>query len=231
MILLRPIALTAVVILSLSVSKLEAGLVYSMDFSVDGQGATHDTAGDTLETSPVTGANWTLTFDSASIGSDGTTNEFRTTGGVMRVQDWGGAGIVTSVPISITSDGTVDIVGAGLTIGTDVFNTVGTEGITWFYALGGGANVEAFFGETELGGPVSAGTSLGHTFSGIAVSDGDVLRVGFGVNVNGSGDGVEISSLSVDFNATAVPEPTSFAMLSLLLVSASCLRVRSQCNR
>jgi len=187
-------------------------LVYEADFTIDGQGATHDTVGDALESSPIAGANWVLTFGSPS--SDGSTNEFITVGGVMRVQDWGGDGTVTSNPINIITDGTVDIIGRGLSIGSDAFNNVGTEGVTWFYSLNSGSPVSVFLGETELGGPVSSGTDVGNTFSSIPVSLGDILEVGFTVNVNGGGDGVEISSLSVDF--AAVPEPSAFLFASLV---------------
>lgn len=196
--------ITSIAALLFATATSSATIIYSMDFSNAGEGSTHDTAGDGFESSPVTGTNWELTF--GTISSDGSTNEFITVGGVMRVQDWGGAGTVTSNTISITGDGTVDIAGAALSIGGDSFNTVGTEGITWFYILNAGSPVSVFLGETELGGPVASGTDVGNTFSSVAVSNGDSLEVGFTVNVNGGGDGVEISSLNVDF--TAVPEPT-----------------------
>ena len=185
--------------------------LYTADFSVPGQGSTHTTSTDPLESSPVAGANWTLTFGSPS--TDTTTNEFITTaGGVMRVQDWGGDGTITSALITISGGGLIDITGSALTIGTDSFNDVGTEGITWFYILNGDTT-SVLLGETELGGPVAAGTDVGHSFTSIAVADGDELRVGFTVNVNGAGDGVEISSLVV------IPEPTTALLASLGLLA------------
>jgi hypothetical protein len=60
---------------------------------------------------------------------------------------------------------------------------------------------------------VPAGVDVGHSFGNVAVSAGDALLIGFTVNVNGAGDGVEISSLSADF--TAIPEPSSCVMLGL----------------
>jgi len=189
--------------------------LYNMDFSIAGQGSTHDNTGsDPLEPSPVSGENWTLSYDSLS--SDGSTNEFITVAGnLMRVQDWGGVGTVTSDVILIPSNGTVDITGSGLSIGSDTFNAVGTEGITWFYSLNGGSTIETFLGEVELGGPVAAGTDVGYSFNHISVVAGDALKIGFSVNVNGTGDGVEISAMDVGFAPASVPEPTSSVLFSL----------------
>ncbi|MDA8968483.1 PEP-CTERM sorting domain-containing protein [bacterium] len=187
--------------------------IYSADFSVDGQGSTHDTSGsDPIDASPISGANWTLSFPVPS--SDGSTNEFITTGGVMRVQDWGGDGTVTSLGITIADTGLVQIIGGALSIGDDSFNS-STEGITWFYSINSAAPVEVVVNEASLAnGNVNAGTDVGHTFVDVAVTAGDTLEVGFTVNVNGLGDGVEVSSLSV----TAVPEPSTALLGSLALL-------------
>ena len=205
--------LTSVILASsfIAAPSLSAAL-YSMDFSVVGQGSTHDTGGDAIEPSPIPGANWTLTHGDPS--SDGTTNEFITVAGsLMRVQDWGGTGTITSNTINIPSNGTVDITGSGFSIGADAFNSVGTEGITWFYSVNGGSAVEVYLGETELGGPVAAGTDVGYSFNNVLVSAGDTLEIGFTVNVNGTDDGVEISAMNVEF--APVPEPISSILLSL----------------
>ena len=175
-------------------------VIYAADFSIAGQGSTHDTVGDGFETSPVTGANWTLTF--GSLSSDTTTNEFITTGGLIRVQDWGGSGTITSDTIVTTGAGTVDISGAALTIGTDAFNA-GAEGITWFYTLNGSTTSLTISGPD----PVNSGTDVGNVFSDVAVEAGDILTVGFTVVVDGLSDGVEVSSLTVDF--TPIPEPSA----------------------
>lgn len=216
------ISAAAVVSFAFSFSNLSAAL-YSMDFSVLGQGVTHDTGGDAIEPSPIAGSNWRLTHSTPS--SDGTTNEFITvSGSLMRVQDWGGAGTITSDVINIPANGTVDITSDGLSIGADAFNSVGTEGITWFYSINGNSAVEVYLGETELGGPVAAGTDVSHNFNNVLVSAGDTLEIGFTVDVNGTDDGVEISAMDVEF--TPVPEPTTSILLTL--AGFSCLLRRKK---
>ena len=193
-----------------------SALVYTADFSIAGQGFTHSTSSPPATAPPTqsaAGPNWVASYTSTPA-TDGSLNEFVTAGGVFRVQDFGGTGVLTSNTIAIPATGIVDIAGAAQTIGTDAFNNVGVEGITWFYAINAAAPVEVFLGETELGGPVAAGTNVGNTFSNIAVTNGDSLTVGFRVNVDGAGDGVEVSSLTV--NHTAIPEPSSFAFLTVL---------------
>ncbi|HCL98121.1 MAG TPA: hypothetical protein DHW77_10175 [Verrucomicrobiales bacterium] len=196
----------------LAPASVSSAVLYNMDFSIVGQGSTHNSGGDAIEPSPISGSNWTLTHNNPS--TDGSTNEFITVAGdKMRVQDWGGDGTVTSDPINITSNGIVNINGVATTIGTDVFN-IGSEGVTWFYQINSAGIVSTTIDETTLGaGAVPAGVDVGHSFGNVAVSAGDALLIGFTVNVNGAGDGVEISSLSADF--TAIPEPSSCVMLGL----------------
>ncbi len=205
--------LSALAVSGFFITSATGTTIYAADFSNAGEGSTHDTGADPIDASPITGTNWVLAFPAPS--SDGTSNEFITVGGVMRIQDWGGEGTVTSNEITIASAGTVDITGAALSIGSDAFN-IGTEGITWFYALNG-STTSVFLGETALGGgSVNAGTDVGHVFSSIAVEAGDSLFVGFTVEVDGADDGVEVSALTVDF--TPVPEPTTTLLGTLGLL-------------
>ena len=199
----------------LAVTAAEATVIYSIDFSVAGQGSTHDNTGsDPIESSPIAGGNWTLTF--GSVATDSTTNEFITVGGVMRVQDWGGNGTVTSTLITVTEEGSILIDGVAETIGGDAFTTT-AEGITWFYSLNGGPDVTEFFGGTTFSDS-SSGTSVSHTFGSISVEAGDELLVGFTVNVNGANDGVQVDSMSVSF--TAIPElaPALLGSMGFLLL-------------
>lgn len=218
---------TAIAAMLMIAQSTNADVVDFLDFSTDGQGSTHDTSGsDPVENSPISGGtapnDWVLTFPTPS--SDGSTNEFITVGGVMRVQDWGGEGTVTG-GWTATADGTIDVIGAALVIGTDAFNNVGNEGITWFYSINGGTPIEEFLGETELGGPVAAGTDVGNTFSGISILAGDTIDYGFTVAVDGANDGVEISSVDIHFKA--VPEPSAVVLLGSLAGLAFVRRRRS----
>lgn len=197
----------------LATCSIGTAALYTADFSNAGEGLTHST-GTPPPAGPhtVSGTNWELSYATAPS-TDSSGNQFITVGGVMSVLDWGGDGTITSDPILVTSDGTVDITGAAVAVGGDVFNSVGTEGITWFYKINTDPVVSIYYGETELGGPVAGGTDIGNLFDDIAVSSGDTLLVGFTVNVNGGGDGADISSLEVEL--TPVPEPSSAALLGL----------------
>ncbi len=208
-------------------------VVDSLDFGTPGQGVTHTTTTGFSAPSGTMGGtapnDWMLTYVAANVSTDTSLNEFITVPtGVMRVQDWGGAGTVTATPWVATSAGTVNIAGSGLTIGDDVFNNVGVEGITWFYSINGGATVNFFLGEAELtgsGNPVGSGVDVGHSFSGLSLNPGDSLSYGFTVNVDGANDGVEISAMTVDF--TAIPEPGMSVLLVISLVGLAQCRRRS----
>lgn len=211
--------LLMVLIFSLVPLDCSAELMDVLDFSVEGDGVTHrkvkgsadfrDRFGN-VASSPFVSetGDWVLTW--GSISTDTSLNEFRVSGGNLRVQDWGGVGTLTSAtPWQATTDGTLDIEGIASTI--DQGFNVSSEGITWFYSINGGDNVEQFLGDRT--GDVS------HTFSGIAISAGDQVSYGFYVNVNGAGDGADISSMSLNFfssGGAGTPEPTSLLMFGSL---------------
>jgi len=193
-----------------------ADQVSLLDFSNANDGATHSTDSGFSSTSPYTSStgDWVLTWDDGSVSTDSTTNEFTTTvGGIVRVQDWGGVGTLTkATPWTANSGGTLDIEGIAATIGgSNAFNVTG-EGITWFYSINGGSNVEQFIGVGSDGVDVSGDVS--HTFSNININAGDQIAFGFSVNVNGSGDGAEISSMTLNFSS--IPEPTSLLLFGTL---------------
>ena len=202
----------------LLITTASATTIYTADFSNAGEGSTHDNDPDGFETSPLSGTNWVLTF--GSLDTDGTTNEFITVGGVMRVQDWGGTGTITSDSIPITSNGTVDISGAAAAIAIGPAFNVSGEGLTWFYTLNSTTTTSALLGN---GTSSNNGMDLSNSFNSVAVSSGDTLLVGFTIDVDGVSDGAEISALTVDF--TAVPEPTT-ALLSGLALLALLMRRR-----
>ena len=221
---MRILFVSAVFALSVfDAAQAEAGIIYAMDFSIDGQGATHTgPSSSQFAAGSAVGSNWGLSWP--DVDTDTTLNEFVTDGGLIRVQDWGGSGTVTSDTIAILSAGTVHIASVATTIGDDVFNASG-EGVTWFYAINGGTPTSQLVDEASLGGgAVGSGVSVGATFSNVAVQSGDTLEVGFTAFVNGAGDGLTVSQFGVDFTAT-VPEPSSFALCGIALV---CIAVRKR---
>jgi len=174
-------------LLSCGISPSFAVEFYRADFSVDGQGSTHDTAGDAIESSPVVGANWVIRWD-ADPGSDGSINSFITSGGKLVSSDWGGRAIFETNAIDVSGVNSVTISALADTVGAAVFNS-GSEGFTWFYIRDGGARISQL--------PVTADGSLDYT-EVIDVTSASSLVVGFEFEINGADDGFEISSLSVD---------------------------------
>ena len=221
----------------LAAAPASADVVDYLDFSNEGDGGAHTVPnGILVPSSPIAGGvapnDWVLEFNPLYIESDSTLNEFQVVGGVMRVQDWGGRGTITGSSWTATSDGFLDIVGTGVTLGGDDFNgqvvtgmaEFSDEGITWFYSINGGSNIELFLGDAELGGAPAAGTDVGHTFANIEINEGDVVSYGFSVVVEGANTGVLISSVELDF--TAIPEPTGLGFLTLAMLGVAVRRRR-----
>lgn len=213
-----------------------ADVVDHLDFSTAGQGVVHNTTDTLITSGPAAGGaipnNWVLNYSASNISSDATLNRFVTSGGAMVVDDWGGLGTVEGSWVA-TSDGTMDIVGVAVTLGNDAFDgTVNNgpgitlpEGITWFYSINGGANVEVFLGDADLPGAKLAGSDISNTFGGVSVTAGDTIDYGFSVAVETAGTaGAVISSVEVDF--TAVPEPTSTTILAIGLIGLVARRRR-----
>jgi len=167
--------------------------IYEADFLVDGQGSTHDnTGGDNLEPSPVMGENWSI-FWNVDPATDGSTNRFITEGGVLISDDWGGAAFFESEDIDVSGLTTVNILAEGSTRGSLVFNA-SDEGFNWYYIVDG----------VQTDGPrVTSDGSLDFT-QAVDVSGASTLKVGFAFEVNGAGDGFDITSLTVN---DGVPSP------------------------
>jgi hypothetical protein len=193
------LALCAFATAMFAVSRLEAVLVYSADFSVSGQGSTHNTVGDAIEASPISGVNWTISFPTPS--SDTTTNEFITTGAVMRIQDWGGAGTLVSNSIDVTGWVTVDLTGTFSNL-SDI-NASG-EFLRFFYTLDGGSPVSTLVDDNSAAGSLRQPWQI----LNLDVSSASSMTIGFNFDVDGAGQGWEVSSLVVD-GVTAVPEPAA----------------------
>lgn len=213
---MRCSSLCMVLAACLTAGAAQAETVYDADFSTPGIGSTHTSGGDPLESSPIAGPNWTMSWPSPPA-SDTTTNSFITQGNTVFIDDWGGDGVLTSDAIDVSSYDLVDIAGVAATHGNDVFNNTSTEYFDWFYSIDAGSQVNQLF--TNDG-------SLDHTFSNVDVSGASSLVVGFSFNVNGAGDGVDVSSLTVSGQPTAIPEPATAVLGGLTLVAASLYRRR-----
>ena len=156
--------------------------------------------------------DWNLSWGSVTSERYGaSTNYFATIGGEMVIRDWGGVGTLESATAwQVTEDGTIDVSGvaAAYQNGFDTAN----EGITWFYSINGGDNVQQFVGGFGAG-------DASYTFSDIAVSAGDQISYGFAVEIDGD-DSVYVSSVAINFfsnsGGTGTPEPTSLLMFGSL---------------
>lgn len=159
---------------------------YAADFSVDGQGSTHDSQGDAIEASPIMGTNWSI-FWAEPPATDGSTNSFITSGGNLISDDWGGAGSYESAAIDVSTVSSVSITTVGVTTGVATFNS-GAEFFTWFYILDG-VRTEGL--TTIDDGDLSYSAS-------VDVTGVNSMTVGFEFFINGSRDGFEISTVRVD---------------------------------
>ncbi len=197
----------------------QASIVESLDFSGFNDGVTHTSFDGFSSSSPYnsTTGDWVLTWDSGTVSTDGTLNQFTTLlGGFMRVQDWGGEGtLVSATPWIAPTKGLLNIAGIASTIGgSNVFNDPG-EGITWFYSINGGGNVTQFLNNDG---------SLNHSFDDVYVNVGSAVTFGFSVDVEGEGDGAQISSMTLDFRS--IPEPATLPIILTSMVVLSTRRKR-----
>lgn len=180
--------------------------VYSADFSVDGVGFDHDNAnppavGPQSTTGGVAGSQFTLSYVDAPA-TDASDNFFITDGGILTSRDFGGAATFLTQTIDLTGlmgDATLD--STAETQGTDVFNAA-NEGFQWYYLLDGT--------RTDIGGLVTSDGDLSINET-VDITGASTLQVGFDFEINGGGDGFDVSSVSVD----VVPEPST-ALLGAL---------------
>ena len=180
---------------------MQAQVIYNADFSTEGDGVPDHTMSNPPASAPAVFSggtapnNWTVGYTSTP-GTDGSANEFSVNSGVLRVQDFGGTGTFASAVIDVSGVATLDITALGEVIGSDVQNG-GSEFFEYYYSIDGGAPV------TTPKNVNNAGDDLNYAVVGLDVSSASTLVVGFSCNVNGGGDGYEISSFLV--NATLLP--------------------------
>lgn len=174
-------------------TSLSNAALYTSDFSVDGIGFVHTTASPPASSGTASGSNWTISFSTTPL-TDTTTNSFITSDGSLTAEDWGGPGRFETNLIDVSAVSSVDIIG----LGSGSFNTSPAEFFEWFYSIDGATPVTASKGTAS-----GSNESFDHTFSGVDVSAGSTLLVGFTFSHNGATDGFNVSSVTV------IPEPST----------------------
>lgn len=223
--------LSAPMALGLLITPASGDLIYSADFSNEGDGfPDHDNDGGTAAILPpavapqsVNGGamtspegRWTASY-TATPSTDNTANEFSVDAmGNLRIQDWGNTDARwESFSVDVSGWNSVDIDALGVTLGNGVQNAM-AEKFHYFYTLDGGADQIT---DIALSGD-TAGTAVNYDIAGLDVSGASNLTVGFVFRVNDANDGYSISSFQVN-GVTPVPEPSAFltsAMLGLFLL-------------
>lgn len=207
-----------VILSSVGVSSSHGSLIYDAAFTTAEIGFTHTTSSPPAAgPQSVSGPNYSFGYSTTPL-TDTTSNFMITSGGEFSTIDFGGEAFLRSSSIDVSAFSLVDISGVGATVGSAVFN-VASEDFNWFYSLDGGSEVA--FGLTSADG------SLDAMSSSLNVAGSSALTVGFRYNINGSGDGFDVTSLSV----SAVPEPKFVAPFVLGVFSLLLIRMRSARNR
>jgi hypothetical protein len=200
-----------------------AAIIYSADFSTEGEGFPDHTSSAPPAAAPASASGgtagppegrWTVSYADTPA-TDGTTNEFSVNSGVLRVQDWGGAASFVSEPVTAPGTGSVTFSGSATTLSSGAFDS-GSEGFEWFYTINGGGPI-AFggvgqeFGGNDVGGDIDISASA----ADIPVNGGDTLTFGFNFDVNGQDDGFSVSSMTIDY----IPEPGTALGSSVILLA------------
>jgi hypothetical protein len=185
---LLKIALTLV--FAFSISTLSAQ-IYNADFSNDGDGFADHTNSSPPAAAPASvgpfGAasnQWSLSYTTAP-GSDTTANSFKTNGGNLVSNDWGGQGIFQSQNIDVSAINSVDI--SALTVNSGA----NEDSFKYFYILDGGARVET--ADINSGD----GDNVNYSILNLDVSGANTLVVGFEFSENGNNQGYITSSFIV----------------------------------
>jgi hypothetical protein len=187
-----------------------APLLYEADFSqVVSIDHTND-GSNPIESSPQAGANFTIGY-TGSPASDTTRNFFETDGDSLISSDFGGDHFMRSASIDVRDWNEVVIDILADFVGVDSFNNSPQEFIEYIFALDGGAeNQFFFFTDDPNGSDLNASTI-------VDVTGVSALTVGLNANVNGAGDGFDMTSLIVKgTNAVgAAPVPSTLALFLL----------------
>ena len=185
-----------------------ADVIFDADFSGSG-GFTH-TSSSPVPPGPNSIAvnNFSL-FYPVTPATDTTANFFRVANGVLESEDFGGLHGLSSGLLDVSNFDEVTFSLSGQTVGSDVFNnqtgsTGGPEFFAGFYSLDGGNDVEV--ARTINDGNLSFSIT-------IDVSSASTLEVGLLSSVNGTGDGWDVTSITV--TGDPIPAPASAALVGL----------------
>jgi hypothetical protein len=206
--------------LALMTASANAAVIFEADFTQN-VGIDHTTTGNVLESSPQSGANFTIGY-TGTPASDTTRNFFETDGDSLISSDFGGDHFMFTDIIDVSGWNEVDIDILADFVGIDSFNNSPTEFIEYYYTLDAGAEMQFFFFTDDPNGTDLNGSTT------VDVTGISNLVVGLNANVNGAGDGFDMTSLTVDGTVPAVtiPEPNTAALILLSGLLGGALRSR-----
>ena len=198
----------AMIALAAATGFASADVIFDADFSGTG-GYDHSTSNPPAAGPSSIAVNNFFLFYNETPATDSGDNYFRVSGGELQLRDFGGPAGLTSGSLDVSNFDEVTFTLSGETAGSQVFNNQGTttggpEFFAGFYSLDGGSDVEV--ARTINDGDLSFSIT-------IDVSGASTLEVGLLSSVNGSGDGFDVSAITV--SGDPVPTPASAALLGL----------------
>jgi hypothetical protein len=204
--------------------------LYSADFAnnviFEHTTTTPPLAGPQSLTGGVAGSEWTISY-TTTPGTDTTSNFFGTDGDSLVTGDWGGEAFFNTQTIDVSGWNEISIATVAQVTGGDPVNGAG-EYIQWSYTLDSGTPVTGtLFDVNHPNDPLPVGFDLSENWASIDTSTASSLVINLGFNINGTGDGFDASSVVVN-GITAIPEPSTFALVGILGVTAFGILRRSK---
>lgn len=187
--------------LLLGASAAHASTIYQADFSAVNL-IDHTSTGNAVEPSPQAASNFTFGY-TGTPSSDSTLNFFGTDGDSLISSDFGTEHFMITSVIDVSALGIVDISITNAFLGVDSFNNSPSEFIEYYYSLDGGLSTTFFSFTDDPNGPDL------NALERVDVSSASDLVIGVTANVNGAGDGWDMTELSV----STVPLPAGLPLL------------------
>jgi hypothetical protein len=148
-------------------------------------------------TQSLSGNNWTISYESTPS-TDGTDNVFGSDGTSMSSEDFGGEAFFATATIDLTGVNTFSIDGDASTVGGSVFNG-SNEYFQWSYTLGSNTTTAtAYTSDGSL--------NTDPAWQNIPTNGETSLTVRFAFDINGSGDGFDVTQLVVTGSNDTVVE-------------------------